>query len=69
MNKPRIFPKGSNFKTCKIKQICISVIGYIHVCKAFEIQYFTVNRCKQAEITLVLVRTSIFAFSYATYIQ
>ena len=70
MNKPSIFPKkskidgGSNFKTCKLNKYFISVIGYI--CKASENQYFTVNRCKQTEITLFFVCTSIFAFSYTT---
>ena len=66
MNKPSIFPKslkieGSNFKMCKLSKFLFSVIGYI--CKSSENLSFTVNRFQQAEITLIFVPTSIFAFS------
>ena len=69
MNKPRIFPKslkkeGSNFKTCILSIFLFPVIGYI--CKSSENLSFTVNRFQQAEITLIFVPTSIFAFSYTT---
>ena len=69
MNKPRIFPKkskieGSNFKACKLSKFLFSVIGYI--CKSSENLSFTVNRFQRAEITLIFVPTSMFAFSYTT---
>ena len=40
------------------------MIGYI--CKSSENLSFTVNRFQKAEITLIFVPTSIFAFSYTT---
>ena len=39
------------------------------ICKSSEILSFTVNRFQQAEITLVFVPTSIFAFSYTTALK
>ena len=63
MNKPRILPKSLKYRGPISKRVnkaifFISVIGYI--CKASENQYFTVNRCKQAEVTLVFVHICIF---------
>ena len=58
---------GSNFKMCKLSKFFISVIGYI--CKSSENLSFTFNRFQQAEITLIFVPTSIFAFSYTTVLS
>ena len=72
MNKPRIFPKslkieGSNLKTTNQAK-CLSPWFDI-ICKSHENYSFTVYKCQLAEITLVLVPTSIFTFSYTTDIK
>ena len=44
------------------------MIGY-YIRKSFENLSFTVNLFQQAEITLIFVPTSIFAFSYTTVLS